>query len=132
MSQPSRHNPNSNSYWTWLCFFKALNASYLPICTTDSEEYDLDFECTNYFEIQIADTRPSPEKIVMKKETFNRLSPDAHFVVDLVLAEPIEIINKRSHKVSKNILINHLRHNGWQLKKVQKVLRELREFVMTF
>ena len=96
----------------------------------DSSNYVEDSEIA-FLSIKTID----PEKVLIKKESYQGLSDEAKYVIDICLNAPVEIMNQiKSPKfgvISRNSLLKYFR-TIWKRKKTLFVFKEVSDFVNNF
>ena len=112
------HNPRVSNISEWDCF--------MTISAADINSY-IDYE-----ENPVIDLRLSPEEILLKKESYNRLSEEAKYVIGICLNTPAELLDLITtpvyRKISKEKLTKYFR-KMWNQKKVNRVFREIQNLV---
>jgi hypothetical protein len=100
------------------------NLPVLPINTTGYFDEDEESEG-----MLLPDAKVDIEKMVMKKDGYNRLSPEAKFVVDTVCEGEVTTPNG---KTTTAVIRTHLASKKWRDATIARTHDEIREFVKTF
>jgi len=123
------HNPGVSTRWTEWDIANVINITNHDSYTTIKEEHE---EPGEY----ILSHYPDPEKALLKKESYQSLSNEAKYVIELCLNAPAEILDTIISPVrgviSKHRIIRFCAKQWRNSRKTQAVFQELWEFVNNF
>jgi len=129
--EKSVENKNGKpNYWIYLAAY-LVSQKMLTICGTDMENFDKGDPSTDA-EVYIVDKENSPEVKAIKKDSFDNLSAEAKFVIDLLVKEEFEdiVYSKKHKKDPTKTKLRRILHSkfSWTRLKLNRTFKELSEY----
>lgn len=119
-------------YWIYLAAIMALQ-EMASVCHTDLDYDDNDKILGN--EVYLVSSAENPELVAIKKDEFERLSPDAKFVIGLVIDPPKEleevIYSRRVKKSPTKMKLGRILKQKfeWTNLKINRSFKEIQRYL---